>query len=110
MEAILRQKFNADDIEDFKLAEIAGEKNSGYLTIRDTEYNQADSSYRALIDKIVSEENGDRRLIMNRLIELNPEIAMEERERIGVIYSKMKQESSPKGTWIQNENDEWRKK
>ena len=110
LEAILRQKFNADDIEDFKLAEIAGEKNSGYLTIRDTEYNQADSSYRALIDKIVSEENGDRRLIMNRLIELNPEIAMEERERIGVIYSKMKQESSPKGTWIQNENDEWRKK
>lgn len=110
LEAILQQKFNADDIEDFKLAEIVGEKNDGNLTIMETAYSQADSAYRALIDKVVSEENDDRRLIMNRLIELNPEISAGERDRIEVIYAKMKQESSPKGTWIQNENNEWRKK
>jgi len=110
LEAILRQRFNADDVEDFKQAGLAGEQNDGLLMIREQEYQNADSAAQALIKKIIAEENADRRLIMNRLLELHPEIDPSEKSKIGLVYAKMKQEASPKGCWIQDENGAWTKK
>jgi len=110
LEAILRQRFNADDVDDFKKLGIAGEKSDGLLSIRDEAFATADSALQALAQKVISEEIEDRKLIMNRLIELHPEIDASEKSKIGMVYAKLKQETSPSGTWIQEANGGWVKK
>ncbi len=110
LEAILRQQFNADDIEEFKRREIVGEGNRGFIVIREEGYIALDSDYQLLVRKVVDEENSDREVIISRLLDLHPEIDPSESAKIGAIYARLKQEASPKGTWIQDENGEWYRK
>jgi len=110
LEAFQRQRFNADDISDFKRDGIVGENNAGLLEIRSNQKYETDSDYRNLVDKIMNEENEDRLLIMQRIIELHPEIDPNDRPKVGQVYARLKQEASPDGTWIQNSDGEWKKK
>jgi hypothetical protein len=110
LEAFQRQRFNADDISDFKRDGIAGENSAGLLEIRTSQRYESDSDYRDLVDKIVREENQDRLLIMQRIIELHPEIDPDDRSKVGQVYARLKQEASPAGTWIQTLDGEWKKK
>lgn len=109
LEAVLRQRFNADDIDDFKLKGYIGEKIDGLLEIRPSA-SDADSASQALLNRVVSEENEDRALVMRRVVELHPEIDPSDRVKIGQVYARLKQEASPAGTWIQKETGEWAKK
>jgi len=110
LESFRRQQFNADDVKDFKKAGAIGEKADGLLEIRETVQYQEDTNYHKLVDKIVSEENEDRLLIMKRIVQLHPEIDPDDRAKVGYVYALLKQEASPPGTWIQNQDESWKKK
>ncbi len=110
LEAFRRQRFNADDIAEFLRDRTVGERSDGLLEIRGGEKYLADSTYRALLDRIVAEENEDRGLIMRRIVELHPEIDPADRAKVGMVYARLKQDAAPAGTWIQDRAGEWKRK
>ncbi|NQS98215.1 MAG: DUF1318 domain-containing protein [candidate division Zixibacteria bacterium] len=110
LQAFQRQRFNADDIADFKRSGVIGEKTDGFLEIIPSPQYEGDSAYRALVDRVTLQENEDRTLIMRRIVEMHPEIDPEDRIKVGEVYARLKQEASPSGTWIQQSDGSWKRK
>jgi len=110
VEAFAQRKFNADDVEDFKRDEVAGENAQGFLTIRPTERYQADSDYRALVDRVVAEENRDRSIIMTHIVEANTAVNPLDPQAVARVFAQMNQDASPEGTWIQKADSSWTRK
>lgn len=109
-EALREQKFNKDDIEEFKKEGYIGEDNQGLIQVRPSEKIKSDSELTNLIQAIVQEENRDREIIMGRVIELNDSLKKSNRQEILNIFARMNQENSIKGTWIQKGDGSWIKK
>ena len=110
LEALQEQKFNKDDIDEFKKKGYVGENNEGFLEIRSVESLSQNQETMNMVTEIVQEENKDREIIMGRVIELNDSLKKTARKEILAIFAKMNQENSPDGTWIQNLNGDWAKK
>ena len=110
LEAMRQQSFNKDDIEEFKQRALVGETKEGFLVIRNKERTKENSETLTLVEEIVMEENDDREIIMDRVVELNDALKQAIREDVLAIFAKMYQENSPKGTWIQLASGEWERK
>ncbi|MBN2104464.1 DUF1318 domain-containing protein [bacterium] len=110
LEAMQDQKFNKDDIDEFKRKGYVGENNQGFLSIRDHEDLKEDASASEFVKKVVNEENSAREIIMNRVIQLNDALKNAVRENVMTIFAQMNQENSPAGTWIQEKMGDWVKK
>ena len=52
-EAVQGRKFNKDDIDEFKKAEIVGENNLGLLEIRDSQKLESDPDLKNRVTKII---------------------------------------------------------
>lgn len=110
LDALQQQKFNKDDIDEFKRLGFIGENNQGFLEIRNQTTLQDDTNTFKLVHEIVKEENNDREVIMNRVVELNQNLKNAVKENIMTIFAQMYQENSPIGTWIQQKVGEWGQK
>lgn len=110
LEALQEQKFNKDDIEEFKREGFVGENNAGYLELRLIDQLNNQPERMKFIQSIVEEENADRNIIMGRVIELNESLKKSNKADIQAIFAKMNQENSPEGTWIQNTGGKWIRK
>lgn len=110
LEAMRTQKYNKDDVDEFKQKGYVGENNRGFLEIRDPENLEDQREVYSFVQTIVTEENRSREVIMNRVIEVNTSLREKNREDILSVFAKMYQENSLDGTWIQNQNGKWIKK
>lgn len=110
LDALQQQKFNRDDIDEFKKMGYVGENNQGFLEIRNQSTLQDDTNTYKLVHEIVKEENKDREVIMNRVVELNQNLQNAVKDNIMTIFAQMYQENSPVGTWIQQKVGEWGQK
>jgi hypothetical protein len=110
LDAFANRRFNADDIEDFKKDGIAGENTSGLLTILPTGRYNDDTEYRQLVDRIIEEENRDRKIIMTRIVEIHSAVNPLDHEAVASVFAKMNQDASPSGTPIQSEDGTWESK
>lgn len=110
LDALQEQKFNKDDIDEFKREGYVGEGNAGLLVIRTSKELEEDTDRLAFVQEIVAEENRDREIIMERVIELNDALQDSKRSEIQGIFARMNQEGSPQGTWIQEEGGDWVRK
>jgi uncharacterized protein YdbL (DUF1318 family) len=109
-EAIQGRKFNKDDIDEFKKAEIVGENNQGLLEIRNFQKLESDPELKARVTKIVEAENGYRKIIMDRIMVLNDSAAQAGGDNVAKIFAKMNYDNSEAGTWIQKDDGTWIKK
>jgi hypothetical protein len=109
-EAVQGRKFNKDDIDEFKKAEIVGENNLGLLEIRNYQKLESDPELKTRVIKIVETENGYRKIIMDRIIVLNESAAKAGNENVSRIFAKINQDNSETGTWIQSDDGMWIKK
>ncbi len=107
LEALQNQKYNRDDIDEFKLKGFVGENNQGFLEIRALESLEQNPEQMELVQTIVQEENEDRETVMERVIELNESLKKAVRDDILSIFAKINQENSAEGTWIQEPNGSW---
>jgi len=107
LEAIQRQKFNRDDIEEFKQKGFIGENNQGFIEKVPSAELQEHGETAQLIEELIREENEDRRLIMGRIIALNESLKRAAREDVWTIFARMYQDNSQKGTWIQKSDGSW---
>ena len=110
LDALQEQKFNKDDIDEFKQKGYVGENNEGFLEIRPSDELSSDADQLRMVQEIIQEENNDREIIMGRVIELNDSLKKAERNDILGIFANMNQENSPDGTWVQQPDGKWMKK
>ena len=110
LEAMQDQKFNKDDIDEFKRKGYVGEDNNGLLDIRESEALKQDNTLSDFVKRIVDEENGAREVIMSRVIQLNDALKNAVEENVRFIFAQMNQENSPAGTWIQKQLGQWIRK
>lgn len=109
-EAVQGRKFNKDDIDEFKKAEIVGENNNGLLEIKNQSKLDADPELKKRVVKIIKTENGYRKIIMDRIMVLNESAAKAGGDSVARIFAKINRDNSGPGTWIQKEDGEWIKK
>jgi uncharacterized protein YdbL (DUF1318 family) len=108
--AIQNREFNKDDIDEFKRDGVVGENAKGYLEIRPHERLNTDSALKQLVDRIVEEENSDRKIIMQRIIDINPNIQTTDQTEVEKVFAKLNQDSAKPGEWIQMPSEEWVRK
>jgi len=110
LKAIQNRKFNQDDVEEFKRLGILGENNKGFLEIRDKGKLEKDPELKKRVRAILDEENHDRKIIMNRIIQVNENLKNASPEEVQAVFAKMNRENSKSGTWVQLPNGKWVKK
>ena len=109
LEAYRTQKYNEDDVNEFKRKGWVGENNRGFLEIRPGEEAQ-EAETRTLVASVVKDQNQAREVIVQRMVELNASLQDASRDEILAIFAKMNQDRSIKGTWIQQPDGTWIKK
>ena len=110
LEAMQSREFNKDDIDEFKKDGCVGENNQGLLELRLCAKLEKDPEYKALVQRIVEEDNRDRKIIMKRVIEVNENIQAEGEAEVAAVFAKMNRDNARPGEWIQLPDSKWTKK
>ncbi|MCR4438615.1 MAG: DUF1318 domain-containing protein [bacterium] len=110
LDAVQNRKFNKDDIDEFKRDGALGENNQGFLELRRLPRLDQDPEYRSLVVRIMNEENRDRKIIYDRVLELNPNAGRAGTAAVYAVFAKMNSEESVPGTWVQAEDGTWYRK
>jgi uncharacterized protein YdbL (DUF1318 family) len=110
LDALRDQEFNKDDVDEFKRNGFVGETKDGRLEARPSEELSRIPDTAKLVDEIVQEENAGRRIIMERVVELNDALKRAVPGDVSAVFAKMYQENSPAGSWIQKPDGSWVKK
>ena len=106
--AIQRASFNKDDIDQFKQQGILGENNVGGLTLLAADKVEADK--KAFVDNLVQEENTDRTIIMQRVIETNEKLSEKDLPRVQKMFAALNRDKARVNDMIQLDGGEWVKK
>ena len=106
--AIQRASFNKDDIDQFKRQGILGENNVGGLTLLAADKVEADK--KAFVDNLVQEENADRTIIMQRVIETNEKLSEKDLPRVQKMFAALNRDKAPVNDMIQLDGGQWVKK
>jgi uncharacterized protein YdbL (DUF1318 family) len=110
LDALREQEFNKDDVEEFKQKGFVGETNEGRLLVLPAEELSRIPETAKLVDEVVQEENADRQIIMERVVELNDALKRAVPKDVSAVFANMYQENSSAGAWIQKQDGSWLKK
>jgi uncharacterized protein YdbL (DUF1318 family) len=110
LDALREQEFNKDDVEEFKQKGFVGETNDGRLMVRPSDELSRIPETARLVDEIIQEENADRQIIMERVVELNDTLKRAVPRDVSAVFAKMYQDNSPAGTWMQRPDESWIRK
>lgn len=110
LNAYQNREFNKDDIEEFKRDGAVGENNRGFLEVRSSDKLQQEPEYRKLVEQKVAEENRDRSIIMQRIIEVNHNMTEADLPKVREIFAQMNRDGSRPGDWVQLADGKWVKK
>ncbi len=110
LKAIQNRKFNQDDVEEFKRMGILGENNKGLLEVVNKKKLEKDPELKKRVLTILNEENHDRQIIMDRVVQVNESLKNASPEEVRAVFAKMNRQNSKPGTWIQLPNGKWVKK
>ena len=110
LNAIQNREFNKDDIDEFKREGVVGENNRGYLELRPHERLQKDIEYRKLVEQLVSEDNRDRQIIMQRIAAINPAVQAADPAEVERAFAKLNRDNAKPGEWMQLPEGEWVRK
>lgn len=108
--AIQNRDFNKDDVEEFKRDGAVGENAKGLLEIRPLLRLDNDAVYRKLVEDIVAEDNRDRQIIMQRIMDINPTAQTVGASEVEKVFAKLNRDNAKIGEWIQLPEGEWVKK
>jgi uncharacterized protein YdbL (DUF1318 family) len=84
-----------------------GETNNGYLAIRDT--GALSLKERADVNRLVDQENADRRALYTEIIRAN-NLAMNTLPEVERLFANSWRDKSSAGWWIQQDGGQWVKK
>jgi len=103
-----KQKMDAwrGALDNFKKDGFIGEANDFAVVVRNA---PSDSSTARDVRRIVSDENRERKAMMDELLKIN-NVAPGEEAKFKKIFADVMQRYSPAGTWIQADNGQWSRK
>jgi hypothetical protein len=110
LDALQQQAFNRDDVEEFKRKGWIGESNDGRLVPRAAADPDFSAEEKRFVEEIIAEENGDRAVILDRVVELNDALKRAVPADVAGVFAKMYQDNSPDGTWTQKPDGTWIRK
>ena len=93
-----------EELDSFKKEGCIGETNAFSVVVRSL---PSDSTKAARVKKLVTDENAQRKIMMDELVRIN-NVAPGEVEKFKRIFADTMKKYSPAGTWIQAE--EWYRK
>ncbi|RPI03640.1 MAG: DUF1318 domain-containing protein [Calditrichaeota bacterium] len=106
LQAMQNQQFNKDEIDELKRSKVIGENRAGYLEILGSSKYESDPVYKNIVDKIVADENRDRRIIYQRLLAVDASSEKENTDALST-FAKIQGEKSEVGTMIQQPDGQW---
>lgn len=106
--AMQRASFNKDDIERFKALGVLGENKEGGITLLAPD--KVPPEEKAFVQNLVEEENADRQVIMERVIETNEKLSSKDLPRVRKMFAALNRDKARPGDMIQLENGSWVKK
>jgi len=101
IKAIQRRAFNKDDVNKYKILGVFGENKNGYLEIL-----KQNKKNKAFILFILKQENEDRKIIMERILETNINLN-NDKKVVERIFSSVQREKALVGEHIQLPNGKW---
>ena len=110
LEARQNREFNRDDINEFKKDGALGENNQGMLELRPLPKLDSDPEYRKLVVQIMEEENRDRKIMYDRVIQVNTAASEAQTDEVYAVFAKFNRENTAPGCWIQLPDGAWIKK
>lgn len=110
LEAVQNRKFNKDEVDEYKRDGAIGENNRGFLELRPLSKLDEDAEYKKRVMDMMMEENRDREVVMDRVIEINTDAANASKDDVYGIFASMNREKAEAGIWIQLPDGSWNKK
>ena len=108
MQAMQSREFNRDDILHFKKLGCVGENNEGYLTIfKDHKALDGPNLDKQFVEAIVAEENSDRKVVMERVIDMNVELGDRDMPKVQRIFANLNRDNARRGDRIQLDDGKW---
>jgi hypothetical protein len=106
-----RMEFNRDDVLRFKREGYVGEGRDGFLAVfeeRLADLEEAEPRRARLVRAIAEEENGDRRVVMQRIVDTTPELGGGEGLRtVGRILAARGRDEAEPGMRVQLPDGRW---
>lgn len=103
--ALQRISFNKDDLNRFKAMGLVGENVEGGVTLLSPEKVPADE--KAFLENLLKEENEDRSVVMQRIVETNETLTPQDLPRVHKMFAALNRDKAMQGEWIQLENRDW---
>lgn len=108
LDARQNQSFNRDDIDELKDLGLIGETADGTVAIVPSAKAAETTPARAkLATELVSEENRDRNVIWQRIIEMNENLSAKDLGEVRKTYAKTQREGASTGHWYQTDGGTW---
>ena len=105
IQALQRVSFNKDDVNRYKRSGVIGENKKGGITLLAAEKIKPEN--REFVGNLIKEENVDRGVIMNRVIETNETLTKKDLPKVYAMFAALNRDKAVDGEWIQLENEEW---
>jgi hypothetical protein len=114
-EAMEVLSFNKDDISRLKRLLWVGEKNTGFLTARPKEGLEPPEELKEYatnlsveeFNSILIEVNKARKVLMERVINLNDDLGEKDMARVGKVFAKLNRQKAVTGDLIESEGGKW---
>lgn len=103
--ALQRISFNKDDLNRFKALGIVGENTEGGVSLLAPDKVPAEE--KAFLENLLKEENEDRLVVMQRVVETNETLTPQDLPRVHKMFASLNRDKAVKGAWIQLENGNW---
>lgn len=100
-----RQLFNRDDVDELRKLGCLGENSRAELAVR-----SCSGDVEQLSPRMASEENADRRMIVDWAISKDSSLTADDRLKVLDVYRRLIFEQAPTGTWWENEKGVWQQK
>lgn len=111
LEAVRVRMFYQDDLAEFKVKGILGEALTGYVEIMNNGYfSELGNNEKLLVRELLEKENSSRKIILERIMELNPSLDRYKKAEIGKAFQKLMLSESPDDTFFQDEERKWDRK
>lgn len=105
--AVMNRQFRRDDIEELKQRRIAGEALAGTLEFFATPDTKSDQALNKRARQLVTAENADREIIMQRVIDLHASLDESDLPAVRKMMAEINQAESRPGTLIQDPELGW---
>ncbi len=111
LKAVRDRLFYQDDLKEYKVKGVLGGLRSGFITVlKSDKYVQLRQEEQDLVTELKSKENIARKTILERIVELNPNLSQFDQAEIELSFFKLMLAESPEDSYYQDEESKWVKK